>query len=409
MSHFNINKPTLSTTNQLQQLIDRNLDDVFPALTLAVIHHGEHLLDAAWGWIDPQTQQLPVTPDTLFDLASVTKLFTTMAFLSLVSAGKIDLDDPLIKIIPEFGQNGPRSMDGGQDPLTKTMLPIPANVRGQTVDPAKVNFRHLLTHTSGLAPWRHVYQDAGPAPTSPDVPDPISRNERWRKALSAICTHPFVAQPGDMMHYSDLGLMLLGEAISRLHGVPGKLDIAIQDRLLNPLGLQSLTYNPVRKGRNRNVIAPTENDPLWRGRRCWGEVHDENACGTGGVAGHAGLFGTAADVARFGQACLESDPRLSIAPELMTQAKQEHIETGGIRRGLGWLLKARKESPAGDLFSPDSYGHTGFTGTSLWIDPKRELVVACLTNRVYPGREKLGIGTFRRAVHDIIVEGLSAS
>ncbi len=406
MSYLNTNTLSSATTNQLQQLIDRNLDDVFPSLALAVIHRGEWVLDAAWGWIDPQKRQFPVTPDTLFDLASVTKLFTTMTFLSLVSAGKIDLDDPLINIIPEFGQSGPRPMDGGQDPHTKAMLPTPADVYNQTVDPEKVNFRHLLTHTSGLSPWRHVYQDAGPAPTPPDTPDPVSRDDRWRRALAAICAHPFVGQPGDLMRYSDMGLMLLGEAASRLHGSPGKLDVAVQERLLDRLELQSLTYNPVRNGRDRNTIVQTENDALWRGRRCWGEVHDENACGVGGVAGHAGLFGTAVDVARFGQACLESDARLGIAPELMTESKQEHVETGGMRRGLGWLLKAYEDSPAGNLFSPDSYGHTGFTGTSLWIDPSQELVVACFTNRVYPGREKPGIDAFRRAIHDIIVEGL---
>jgi serine-type D-Ala-D-Ala carboxypeptidase len=408
MSYLKTNTLSETTTYQLQQLINRNLDVVFPALSLAIIHRGEWAMDAAWGWIDPQTQQLPVTSDTLFDLASVTKLFTTMTFLSLVSARKIDLDNPLVKIIPQFGQSGPRSIDGGQDPSTQVVLPTPVNACGKTVDPKKVTFRHLLTHTSGLSPWRHVYKDAGAAPTPPDITDPLSRDERWHRAMAAICNHPFVGQPGGLMRYSDLGLMLLGEATSRLHGSPGKLDIAVQERLLNPLNLQSMIYNPVRNGRDRNTIAPTEIDPSWRKRRCWGEVHDENACGVGGVAGHAGLFGTAADVTRFGQACLESDARLDITSELMTESKREHIETGGMRRGLGWLLKAHKESPAGDLFSPDSYGHTGFTGTSLWIDPERELVVACFTNRVYPGREKPGIDAFRRDTHDIIAEGFSS-
>ena len=124
------------------------------------------------------------------------------------------------------------------------------------------------------------------------------------------------------------------------------------------------------------------------------------------MAGHAGLFGTARDVAAFGQAWLESDPRLVITPDLMRRATQEHEETAGIRRGLGWLLKASEDASAGDLFSPDSYGHTGFTGTSLWIDPARALVVACLTNRVYPGREKLGIHAFRRALHDDVIQAV---
>jgi CubicO group peptidase (beta-lactamase class C family) len=206
------------------------------------------------------------------------------------------------------------------------------------------------------------------------------------------------------VRYSDLGLMLLGETVCRLHGASGALDEALGERVFEPLKLDSLTFNPLQREHNRNTIAPTEEDPGWRGRRCWGEVHDENACGVGGTAGNAGLFGTARDVAAFGQAWLESDPRLNIAPDLLRYAVQEHEETGGMRRGLGWMIKARDDSSAGDLFSADSHGHTGFTGTSLWVDPVRALVVVCLTNRVYPGREKIGIHAFRRALHDAIVE-----
>jgi CubicO group peptidase (beta-lactamase class C family) len=207
------------------------------------------------------------------------------------------------------------------------------------------------------------------------------------------------------VRYSDLGLMLLGEAVSRLHGTPGKLDAAVQARILDPLDLQSLIYNPMQNGRDRRLIVPTEYDGTWRKRRCWGEVHDENACGVGGIAGHAGLFGTAADVARFGQACLEVNPKLGISSEMMAQSRQEQAETGGMRRGLGWQIKALEDSSAGDLFSADTFGHMGFTGTSLWIDPQRELVAACFTNRVYMGREKPGIHAFRRAVYDIFAAG----
>jgi CubicO group peptidase (beta-lactamase class C family) len=387
-----------------------HLGRTFPAATLTVIQKGEVRLNAAWGWIDPETRSLPVQPDTLFDLASVTKLFTTSAFLSQVSAGCVRLDDPLVTIIPEFGVSGPRPLDGGQDPHTKVQLPTPEEVRGQTADPARVTFYHLLTHTSGLAPWRDVFNAAGPAPMPPGQRDPLPRQKRWTNALKALCGYPFVGQPGQpglgVVRYSDLGLMLLGEAVSRLQDAPGKLDTVLQTLLFKPLGLESLVYNPLLKGRDRSNIAPTEDDPGWRKRRCWGEVHDENACGVGGVAGHAGLFGTARDVAALGQAWLERDPRLKIDPNLMQSATQEHEETGGMRRGLGWMLKAHEDSSAGDLFSPDSYGHTGFTGTSLWIDPRRGLVVACLTNRVYPGRGQEGIHGFRRSLHDLIAKAV---
>jgi CubicO group peptidase (beta-lactamase class C family) len=395
---------------RLEGIIHTHLGETFPALALTVIKDGTVRLNAAWGWIDPESREYPARPDTLFDLASVSKLFTASAFLSLAGERRVRLDDPLVRVLPEFGESGPRPLDGGQDPNTKMPLPTPEAVRNQTADPRRVTFYHLLTHSSGLAPWRDVFNAAGPAPVPPDQVDLIPRAERWTRALRALCGYPFVGQPGDrVVRYSDLGLMLLGEAVSRLHGAPGMLDEALRARVFEPLKLDSLTYNPLQHARNRNTIAPTEDDPGWRGRRCWGEVHDENACGVGGVAGHAGLFGTAHDVAAFGQAWLESDPRLNIAPDLLHLAVQEHEETDGMRRGLGWMIKAREDSSAGDLFSADSYGHTGFTGTSLWIDPARALVVACLTNRVYPGREKIGIHAFRRTLHDAIVEVNSRS
>lgn len=377
---------------------------VFTSVALAILRGGECWLDAAWGRIDAE---VPAHPDLRFDLASVSKLFTTSAFLSLVSAGAVDLDAPLVTVVPEFGVSGPRPLDGGQDPHTRAMFPVPAESLGQTADPARVTFRQLLTHTSGLAPWRAVFEATGPVPPPPADPDPLPRAVRWRRALDAISGYPFVGQPGDgSVRYSDLGLMLLGEALARLHGTPGDLVPAIQARVLAPLGLRTITYNPLQHGLAQADVAPTEFDALWRHRRCWGEVHDENACGVGGVAGHAGLFGTARELAAFGQAWLDVDPRLRIAPDLLRAATQTQAETDGVRRGLGWLLQAAAGAPCGDRFSPDAYGHTGFTGTSLWIDPARRLVVACLTNRVFFGRDDTGIRSFRRTIHDLIVKAV---
>ncbi len=402
-----INSLSAGGHDALVRVVEAHLGETFPAIALTIVQNGTVRFNGAWGWVDPETASYPTQPDTLFDLASVSKLFTTTAFLSLVSEGRVRLDDPLVSVVPEFGASGPRPLDGGQDPHSKAMLPIPDEARGQVADPERVTFRHLLTHTSGLAPWRALYEAAGPPPPPPDEPDSLGRGARWERVLHALCCSPFVGQPGDgIVRYSDLGLMLLGEATSRLHGTPGILDAAIAARALEPLALRSVTFNPLQHGRCRTTIAPTEDDPGWRGRRCWGEVHDENACGAGGVAGHAGLFSTARDVAALGQAWLAADPRLRIAPALRRAATSEQARTGNIRRGLGWMLKAPVDAPAGELFTPDSYGHTGFTGTSLWIDPERALVVACLTNRVYPGRAKPGIEAFRRAVHDAIVKAV---
>jgi CubicO group peptidase (beta-lactamase class C family) len=284
-------------------------------------------------------------------------------------------------------------------------LPLAANLRNQVADPTLVTFRHLLTHTAGLAPWRDVFVAAGPPPLPPDLPDPISPSERWQRALDAICAYPFAGHVGDQVRYSDLGLMLLGEASARLGG--SGLDQTLQNLVLRPLKLPSVTYNPLQNGLSRTQIIPTEYDSLWRKRRAWGEVHDENACGLGGTAGHAGLFAQARDVAALGQAWLSRDPRLALGPTFWAEALTEQAK-GQFRFGLGWMLKAEADSSAGDLYSPSSYGHTGFTGTSLWIDPERQLVTVILSNRVYGGREKPGIHAFRRALHDLVVQGVDS-
>jgi serine-type D-Ala-D-Ala carboxypeptidase len=411
---YDVNKLSPETEKRFGELTAVHLGKSFPALSIVAIQGGEVKLNATAGAINPESDNpRPVATSSLFDLASVSKLFTTTAFLSLVSAGKVRLDDPLVSVIPEFGASGPRPIDGGQDPHSKAMLPIPPETEGQTVDPAEVTFRHLMTHSSGLAPWRSVYEAAGTPPLAPEQQDPITRQVRWAKALIALTMYRFVDQPGISVRYSDLGFMLLGEAVARLYIQPVvesctvvELDTAIQSLVLDPLRLKNVLYNPVRNRRDRENIAPTEYDPNWRRRRPWGEVHDENANGVGGVAGHAGLFATASDVAAFGQAWLTNDSRLGIAPQIMDEARREQIFTvsNNERRGLGWNLRTERDSLAGDVFSMESYGHTGFTGTSLWIDPTRQLVVACLTNRVYYGRElgTEGIAAFRRALLDLI-------
>ncbi len=383
----------------LNQLIHQHLPRTFPALSLCVIHQGDIRLQKAWGWIDPDSRNVQVTAETRFDLASVSKLIIETCFLILVERGDISLDSQLVEVLPEFASLSPRAIGSGQDPHSRKFLPIDDALRGHFVEPAHVSFRHLLTHSSGLPAWRAVYLLAADGP--PPTPSSGQRHseERWRRALEEIVSFPFVCPIGETPLYSDIGIMLLGEAVSRLVGAP--LDSAVRELVLTPLNLASFTYNPIQNGLPRDLIAPTENDDHWRFRRAWGEVHDENACGIGGVAGHAGLFATALDVARFGQAWLAGDPRLAIGEGLRAAATSLQIN-GEQPLGLGWMLKSGSDSSAGDRFSADSFGHTGFTGTSLWIDPSRQLVCAVLTNRVYHGRDPQGIQAFRRAIHDII-------
>lgn len=366
---------------------------VFPAAALLVIHRGTVALHCAYGYLDPETRRRPTQLDSLFDLASLTKLFTVTAFMRLVEAGGVALDAPVVSVIPEFG--GVRPIGPAEDPLTKEPLPPNPAHRGQVVDADRITFRHLLTHTSGLAAWRAVYAVAS-------VGEDLSIEGRQRRGIAAVCGYDFAYPTGARVVYSDLGLILLGEAVARLAG--SRLDQAIQGLVLDPLGLRDPTFNPSPELHER--IAPTEVCP-WRGRRLRGEVHDENAAGMGGVAGHAGLFGTARDVAALGQCYLDggtyADTRL-LAPETVAQMTREQAVDGNTRRGLGWMLRSPVGASCGAHFSPDAYGHTGFTGTSLWVDPRGQLVVVLLTNRVYHGRDPEGIQRFRPRLHDAVVE-----
>jgi CubicO group peptidase (beta-lactamase class C family) len=249
---------------------------------------------------------------------------------------------------------------------------------------------------------------AGPAPVPPERDEPVPRTERWARGLAALCAYPFVGQPDGIARYSDIGLMLLGEAVARLDG-SGDLKTAIRQHVIDtfPRFFQRhLTFNPIRDHLIVHAqIAPTENDPAWRRRRVWGEVHDENACGLGGVAGHAGLFGAAYTVAALGQTWLDGAAQFGISAEVAREALTPQAESDGQRRGLGFALKAHEDSSAGDRMSARTFGHTGFTGTSLWVDPDARLVVAVLTNSVYYGRASQAYADthpFRRAVHDAI-------
>jgi CubicO group peptidase (beta-lactamase class C family) len=389
---------------QVEAVIRKGLETTAPAIALTVYRNGEQLVNRAYGYLDPETHRQPAQEDSLFDLASLTKLYTVTAFLMQVSDGRVMLDTPVVNIIPEFGRTGPRPIGETQDPHTLQMLPpMPELMEYSPVDPAEITFRHLLTHTSGLSPWRNLFQKIGPTPPPPDQPDVMAYFVRKTKGIDLISHYPFVDAPGRSVHYSDLGLILLGEAVARLDDQPSVAEV-IENRIVIPSQLQRTGFNP----RSARECVPTEYDERWRKRRCRGEVHDENAAALGGVAGHAGLFASADDVACFGQSWLEALAGKRWLPQrLAVDAVAEHAVTGVERRGLGWALRTSGVSSSGKFFSPNSVGHTGFTGTSLWIDPLREVVVALMTNRVYHGRDPEAILAFRPAVHDAIAEWLS--
>lgn len=415
--------PKLTLSTALNTYMTRHLGTQYSAAQVTVYHHGQRITSQSFS-----SPPLPsegeedrgdegYTHPLYFDLASLTKLFTTTAVLQAVSAGKITLQTPVVDVIPEFGASGGRKViDGGINPHTYAIEPPNPQFDGQLIDPASVTIWHLLTHTSGLAPWRKLYDDDAPPPP-PTEPDPIPRHERWARALKQICESPFIAPAGHAVRYSDLGFMLLGEVVTRLHTdesaphPPSPSPTAEGRGVLSAslLVREAAGWEGFRvEGAALGLFAPTEYDARWRKRRVQGEVHDENACGVGGIAGHAGLFGTADALAEFGAMwCAHTVP--DIAPELTREAVCVHAETDGERRGLGWMLRSLGKSTAGTKFGVNSYGHTGFVGNSLWIDPDQDLVVCCLTNNVYYGRGKSGLFEFRVGLNDLIWEALCAS
>jgi CubicO group peptidase (beta-lactamase class C family) len=393
------NETVLSNYAQVEAVIQQGLENTTPAIALAIYYKSELVCEHAYGYLDPDTKLRPTLPTTLFDLASVTKLYTTTVFLMQVAEGKVAVDDSVVSVIPEFGKYGLRPIEGGQNPHTLEREPADADT-SQKVDPATITFRQLLTHTSGLAPWRDIFLQVGPVPPLPGESDPLSRSDRMTKALDLIAGFPYIDMPNRSVRYSDLGLIVLGEAVARLDQSATPAE-AIQKRILRPFNFTHTTYNPPIP----EICAPTEFDLRWRNRRCQGEVHDENACALRGIAGHAGLFGIAREVAAFGQNWLDAvkgQGQTWLPTDVAQAAVQE--QTNGGYRGLGWVLKSPQGSSAGQHFSAHSFGHTGFTGTSLWIDPHRELAAAVLTNRVYNGRDSDEILRFRPRIHDALCQ-----
>ncbi|MEP6573837.1 MAG: serine hydrolase domain-containing protein [Gemmatimonadota bacterium] len=301
---------------------------------------------------------------TLYDLASVTKVvgLTTTVMLA-VNEGKLSLDDTVSQLLPAFSGAGK----------------------------AGVTIRHLLTHSSGLPGWHPLYKET------------TTRAE----AMAMADTIPLDTVPGTRFVYSDLGAIVLTQVVERLYGE--RIDSLLQQRVFGPLGLSSTRYLPPAAWIPR--IAPTENDP-WRGRVLRGEVHDENASRLDGVSGHAGLFSDATDLLAFADWMLsgvesaapaENQPALaSDQPKFLGWFTAPQNIPPGSSRALGWDTPSGISS-SGTKFRPGSFGHTGFTGTSIWVDPSRRLAIVLLSNRVHPTRENQRWTGVRGAVADLVV------
>jgi serine-type D-Ala-D-Ala carboxypeptidase len=306
-----------------------------------------------------------VHPTTLFDLASLTKpvATTTMAAI-LYERGALELEAPVVGVIPEFRVDA----SGAVDPRRRD-----------------VTFRMLLAHSSGLPAYEKLFLKA-------HLRDDL---------LRAAFTTPLSAVPGTRAEYSDIGFILLGAALERLAGEP--LDIFCQREIFGPLAMTSSTFNPPAEIRAQ--ISPTADDLTVRKRIIQGEVQDENAFLLGGVAGHAGLFSTAHDLAHFSHALLSGGSPI-LRPDTIALFTTRESAPPGTSRALGWDTPSAP-SQSGKHFGPASYGHLGYTGTSLWIDPARQLSITLLTNRTWPDCSNQAIKQFRPKFHDAIIEALA--
>jgi len=342
----------------------------FPAAAVEVGSRENIAWREAFGTLTYDAGAAPAERGTIFDLASLTKVIcTTTLVMRAVDDGVLRIDDPVREWIPEW--------------------------RGTDRD--DVTVRDLLAHSSGLTAYLPYYRD-------------LSGRAEFQ---AAIATSPLEYTPRTRAIYSDLGFILLGSIVedARNHAVstwPGAVDPAARlasqfKRLSSYLTADPLTFLPPREWRERT--APTEHDS-WRGRTPRGEVHDENTWALGGVAGHAGLFGTAAAVGAFARAVLHTIHGNSVIskPDTLRDFIQR-TRVPGSSRALGWDTMLPTSS-CGTLMSATAIGHTGFTGTSLWIDWERDLYVVLLTNRVHGGRDNTQIQPVRPRFHDAVVAEL---
>ncbi len=334
----------------------------FGGAVALIARHGKIALHRATGWAvrEPEAHRSPMGEDTIFDLASLTKVTaTTPSILHLVASGAFDLDTPARALLPIFREEGV---------------------------PPEVTVRRLLSHSAGFVAWLPVFlEDSGPD-----------------AYLRGIAREPLAYAPGTQVVYSDPSFITLGEIVRQVSGM-SVADYA-EAHVFAPLGMTDTLFRPSAGHRLRIAATEIGNDfeavkvpdqvPAggpWRTGMIRGEVHDGNAWyGLAGVAGHAGLFGTALDLFRYGQMWLnggELDGTRILPEDLVADATSAQAGEERDRRGLGWLLSpgdAARDDDSGLGVGPRGYGHTGFTGTSLWMDPDAGMVVVLLTNRVHP-------------------------
>jgi len=354
-------------------------DSAASAVVVAVGRHGRLVKLHAAGELAYGSGR-PATPTSLFDLASVSKVVgTTTGAMILVQEGRLDLDAPVVRYLPWWSRGDARK--------------------------ERVTVRQLLLHRTGLPPFRRWFFDHAGVQAYKD----------------AAADEPLERDPGGETVYSDIGIMTLAWVMEAVTGQT--LDAFLRERAWSPLGMLETRYRPDASLKPR--IAATELDTLWRKEMVWGRVHDENADAMGGVAGHAGLFSTAVDLSVFARMMLASGTAPACVPgevagEPCPVARPDDVRlldpdvlasfTGRFdatsSRALGWDTPSEGSS-GGDYLTPRAFGHTGYTGTSIWMDPELDLWVVLLTNRVHPTRENQKHVPLRRAIADAAAQAIT--
>jgi CubicO group peptidase (beta-lactamase class C family) len=354
--------PARATVRQVME--EGVASQVFPGGVVAVGHEGRLVALEPAGRFTYQENAPAVEAGTIYDLASLTKVVaTTTAAMILYERNLLLLDAPVVRYVPEFASGDPAGMK------------------------PRVLVRHLLAHSSGLPGYVRFFLEV----------------DSRAALLDRIYATPLEFEPGTRSVYSDLGMILLGEIIERVSGQ--RLDSFLAENVFRPLGMTDTRFTPPASLRAR--IAPTEDDRDFRHRLVHGEVHDENAWVLGGVAGHAGLFSTARDLASFCQMLLNggiyAHRRIVRRDTIALFTAREPVPDS--TRALGWDTPSPNSS-GGRYLSTRAFGHTGFTGTSIWIDPEKQLFIIALTNRVHPTRENEKIRDFRPRLHETVMETL---
>lgn len=326
-----------------------------PGAVLHVSHQGENVLQEAIGYRVVYPEKAPMDVNTVFDLASLTKVVATLpAVLKLIDDGVVRLDDRVAYFFPEFGQHGKE----------------------------EITLRHLLTHTAGLPAHRQFYAEQ------------LTSEQLFER----ICSEQLVSPIGSKVIYSDLGYMMLYKVIEFVTNE--KLEKFLEKEIFTPIEMFDTTFNPTF---TRERYAATEYSEKLNDYK-HGIVHDENTESMGGLSGHAGLFSTIGDLSNYALMIENNgvfNGKRILSSSVLELSRKNFSSFDSEFRGLGWMAKSPALSSCGDLFSEESYGHTGFTGTSIWFDPTIHLHVILLTNRVHFGRSS-HIIRLRPRLHNII-------